>query len=274
MPWLPPGKPHTLLAGIPASSWNAWADGERVGPPPHTIRATVYGCVLNRDFSDPSENPPIQYKKGMQGQLLEESASNANPPRMLAKVFIRGITEGPGFTNRWVPLEYVTKDKPWQTRIDKWELQLRLVGGTFNSHNWTSNPLPDTTLLGTTITRLITAFRQSPPGFLGGKLSEFIDKYNITAISNAILQGIKQAGLYQDMKDGNFDIQSMMNKATTRIHSGNVSHAGGVYVRFHVSSANVPNWRPNTKYLSMLAKPMTFQCVSIATHIPGTPTAI
>jgi hypothetical protein len=185
----------------------------------------------------------------MQGQLLGESANSANPPRMLAKVFIRGVTEGPGFTNRWVPLEYVTKGKPWQTEIDMWDLQLRLVGGTYNSHNWTNSSLPDTTLLGTTITRLITAFRQSPPALLGGKLSQFIDKYNIIVISNAILQGIKEAGLYQVMKDGNFDAQSMITKATHRIDSANASHKGGVYARFRVSSATVTYWLPKTKYL-------------------------
>lgn len=54
----------------------------------------------------------------MQGQLLELKQAKG-----MAKVFIQGVTEGPGFTNRWVPIQFIERSKPWQTNIDKWQVK-------------------------------------------------------------------------------------------------------------------------------------------------------
>ncbi|KAF2793811.1 hypothetical protein K505DRAFT_337462 [Melanomma pulvis-pyrius CBS 109.77] len=66
------------------------------------MRPTEYGRVINRNFNDESnKNNIISYKKGMQGQFLEERLINTNT--QVAKIYIQGVTDDKGYANRWVP---------------------------------------------------------------------------------------------------------------------------------------------------------------------------
>jgi hypothetical protein len=267
MPWLPPGTSTKLLANIPEETLLGWANGEPVGPPPHTLREEVYAFEINRDFQDPTAKPPIQYKKGMQGQFLGQSKASKSDT-MLAKIYILGVTEGPGFVHRMVPLVCITKGKRWEFDTTKWDLQLRLVRGTFDTRNWTPSDVPDNTLLGKTITRLITAFHASPPMYISEKLTEFVKKYTISAVAKVIIDGMKKAGMYDVMKHGTFNRADMIRKATCKVDHTTTSNKGGVYARLHTSSSTVSNWLPNTTYI-YIGKSVDFKS-RFSSH-PATP---
>jgi hypothetical protein len=68
----------------------------------------------------------------MQGQYLGQSDKG------FAIIFIQGVTEGDGFRNRLVPRKYFEVGPLWQDDINKWRLNVQLVGTTFNSQAWTS----------------------------------------------------------------------------------------------------------------------------------------
>jgi hypothetical protein len=77
--------------------------------------------MVNQDFCDKSDkNNIISYKKGMQGQFLEEKVINTNVK--VAKVFIIGVTEGDGFNNRWVPRKCIDVGQPWKTDLNEWKI--------------------------------------------------------------------------------------------------------------------------------------------------------
>jgi hypothetical protein len=241
MAWLPENSRHDLLAAIPADQWNAWADGasiDRPRPP------QIYGCRINTDFADTSEVPNIIYKKGMQGQFLGLSEKGN------AQIFIRGVTEGKGFNNRYVPAKFVDKGKRWSEDVNDWRLDVNIITLRFDARNWTSASLPDTTLLGKTVTRLISAFRDSPPPLLAEKLTSFLDKANITALSHNFIRGVKDAGLYDVLAkpNGNFSSQELVTAAKYRIDNDHPCDKAGIYVRFHKASPNVVGWEPNTTY--------------------------
>jgi hypothetical protein len=72
--------------------------------------------MVNRDFTVGANNIElIQYKKGMQGHLLEESVNNNGTK--VAKIFIQGVTEGNNFNNQWVPREYIDVGMPWKDAL-------------------------------------------------------------------------------------------------------------------------------------------------------------
>lgn len=50
----------------------------------------------------------IRYKKGMEGQYLGMAKGD------IASIFIQGVTEGDGFSNRNFPRRYLEIGKPWQ----------------------------------------------------------------------------------------------------------------------------------------------------------------
>jgi hypothetical protein len=66
-----------------------------------------YHCTITKDFFLSSLD--IDFKKGMQGQLLEEREMQNG--RKVVKIFVRGVTDqhGGGFANAWVPKNCVER---------------------------------------------------------------------------------------------------------------------------------------------------------------------
>jgi hypothetical protein len=98
---LPP-EASDIHSAIPPQEWLAMMRGESVGQPHHKRKSEEYGCMINRDFTvGANKIESIQYKKGMQGRLLEESINNNGTK--VSNIFIQGVTEGNNFYNKWVP---------------------------------------------------------------------------------------------------------------------------------------------------------------------------
>jgi hypothetical protein len=240
MAWLPENAQHDLLAAVPAAQWNDWADGAPIGIDPHRQPPSVWGCRINANYMG---TDGVQYKKGMQGQLLEWNNKG------FAKIFIRGVTEGNGFTNRWILQKFVDKGKPWHEDIADWQLNVHLPTYTFDTQAWTTTSLPDTSVLGKTVTRLVTTFRQSPARFAPAKLTNFIDNANITVLSRTIIQGIKDAGLYDVLSQpAPFSAKDLMTAARYKIRDSSSSDKAGVYARFHESNDKVKYWKAKSSY--------------------------
>ena len=245
MAFIPPNAPPNLLARVSAQQWNAWADGGPldIASQRQTKQQTTYAFRINTDFSIPSQS--IQYKKGMQGQLLDVTEKG------MAKIFIRGVTEGEGFTNRCVPFKYLDKGAPWQADVNKWHVKVKLPGHTvFDKRDWASSSLPDTTVLGKTITRLISAFLHSPPPGDSGRTADFIRRSSITGLTITIIDGIKDAGLDNILSDADkeFTFVDLIKAARIKITNPRSSDRAGIYARFHKSSQNVTHWKPNSCY--------------------------
>ncbi|KAJ8116623.1 hypothetical protein OPT61_g1993 [Boeremia exigua] len=204
----------------------------------------IHAFRINTDFMDKSAQPNITYRKGMQGQLLGFSAKGH------AHIFIQGITEGDGFTNRYVPAKFVDKGKEWSADISDWKLQMHLSTTTFNSQNWGLRSSPDTTVLGKTITHLLTAMQLSPPNFAAQKLIDYLGTANVTSVCQTIIQGIKNAGLYNALSraDGKFSAGDLMAAARYRITDTSSSGQAEVYAKFHQTSPEVKHWEPNSSY--------------------------
>ncbi|OAL57079.1 hypothetical protein IQ07DRAFT_594504 [Pyrenochaeta sp. DS3sAY3a] len=240
-PWLPKGERPTLLAVVPWEKWYGWADGDDFGPPPHLEPPSIFACMCNRNFVDPDG---VRYKKGMQGQLLHVNENG------MAKIFIRGVTEGPGFTNRWVPVEFIDKGKPWESDINKWEIKIHLGKTPFDTTAWNVNILPDTTVLRRTIMLFISALQNSPPPFAAGKLKNFLDRSDVATLTQIIIRGIKDAGLYTILSSGKpFSAQDLIKESKCQIRHSTSSNIAGVYARFHKSTDAVENWKPGESYV-------------------------
>ncbi|KAF2129561.1 hypothetical protein P153DRAFT_396821 [Dothidotthia symphoricarpi CBS 119687] len=237
MPSTPQDSPHDLLA-----------DGHEadLGVAPHTQRLDEFACVINRNFSDPAGQ--VTYKKGMQGRLLGEHTSQKGTA--MAKIFIQGVTEGSGFTNRYVPRDYIDKGPPWQANINDWKIEMNLLTGTFDAQGWNTSHLPDTTTLGKTIAKLITAFRKSPANFMEGRFPTFVDTHGINKLTYMIIDGIKKAGLYAVLtrSDGSFTKDDLINAAKYTITPGCSFEERGIYGRFHLTGSVAPYWKPATTY--------------------------
>jgi hypothetical protein len=245
MAWIPPNAPPNLLARVSAEQWNAWADGAPldIASQRQSRQQTTYAFRLNADFTSTSES--IQYKKGMQGQFLGLTEKG------MAKIFIRGVTEGDGFKNRHVPLKYIDKGPLWQADVSNWPLDVKLPGHTvFDKVHWTTSLLTDTTVLGKTVTLLISAFLHSPPPGDAEKTTDYIRRSSFSSLSMIIIKGIKDAGLYNVLSDADkeFTFVDLITTAQIRVRDRHSSDRAGVYARFHKSSESVEHWKPNSRY--------------------------
>lgn len=248
MAWFPVGVPLNLLEAVrPAHRWSQWADGADLGRAPHCERESEYTCVLNRDFDDSTAK--IRYKRGMQGRLLEEKKIG-NEMKM-AKVFIQGVTEGQGFSNRWVPRDYVDKGVPFKSDINDWTVRANLSQQDFIAQAWTTPNLPDTTKLGKTIGNLTTFFHDSPANFMEESIPSLIDDIGIANFTRTVLDGIKEAGLYKVLTrpSGDFNKDELIQAASFKFGPGSTVDKSGIYARFHKSNSHAPLWTPNTTYM-------------------------
>jgi hypothetical protein len=231
MAWIPPNAPPNLLARVSAEQWNAWADGAPldIASQRQSRQQTTYAFRLNADFTSTPES--IQYKKGMQGQFLGLTE------KAMAKIFIRGVTEGDGFRNRHVPLKYIDKGPQWQADVNEWRLDVKLPGRTvFDKRDWTSSSLPDTTVLGKTVTHLISAFLHSPAPGDAEKITDFIRRSSVPGLNMTIINGIKDAGLYGVVSDADkkFTVVGLITNARVRVVDRHSLDWAGVYARFHI----------------------------------------
>jgi hypothetical protein len=155
-----------------------------------------------------------------------------------AIIFIQGVAEGDGFRNRLVPRKYIEVGPLWQDDINKWRLDVQLAGTTFNSQAWTSTSLPDQTVLGKTITRLISAlYHTLPPFDSDGKFTDLIERTNIAVLTKTIIDGIKKASLYEVLSSPKpFTAEDLMKVARYKIQDMTSSDEAGVYARFHRTS--------------------------------------
>ncbi|UPX18402.1 uncharacterized protein EKO05_0008704 [Ascochyta rabiei] len=114
---------------------------------------------------------------------------------------------------------------------------------------WTQSPATDTSLLGRTITALITAFHSSPAPFVGTKLESLVKKMSIDAISRIITKGIQDAGVSGVLEEPNLGSQRLLDTATHTIDDNYERGIGGVYIRVHDSNNTISYWKKQTQYL-------------------------
>jgi hypothetical protein len=123
MPWLPPDVDPNILSCVSLEQWNAGGHDAETGPAPHTLEQqaaktassttvkqsaatmtspaqpasfpqhhTIYDCTITKDLFMPTLD--LDFKKGMQGQLLAER--NMPFRRTVVTVFVMVVTEQNG----------------------------------------------------------------------------------------------------------------------------------------------------------------------------------
>jgi hypothetical protein len=187
----------------------------------------------------------------MQGCLLEERDT---PQGKLAKIFIQGVSEHPymgkWIQNQWVPAHIVTKGEPWKHDPKDWKIKLNLTQQP-NVDTRLSQSSSDLSVLGRTITKLVTAIFAVPAQFGGTEMQNLMSVKKIDAnyVSKAIIKGIKDANLYGTLNRPNFSITEVIQNASQRINLHYHSRGIGIYLRYHETKPQLKYWKPNTKYI-------------------------
>ncbi|USP82788.1 hypothetical protein yc1106_10062 [Curvularia clavata] len=246
MAWVPSGTPNTIFHGMTAEQWQNIIYGGSLdfSTAPHRQEQVVYACEIVKPFKD--KGGAISYTKGMQGQLCE-----VDEKRKLGKIYIRGVTERDGITHRWVPLGFISRGKRWQPDMNKWNMKIQLPGHyRFDKRGWDSASPPDTSVLGKTITGLITALRNSPQNAIPEKFVEYLEKQHTTVLTKAIIDGIKEAGLYETLaSDRSFTGTMLLRSSRYKIRDLQSSQDAGIYARFHTTGDQVGHrWAPRSSY--------------------------
>jgi hypothetical protein len=129
-----------------------------------------------------------------------------------------------------------------------WDFRVNLVESTVDISHLTV-PAPDTSILGRTITKLVEAFRTSPSPFMQPKIRGVLTKrdWTVQRFVTVIIQGTKDANIYDTLNRPNFDVNQILNAAPT-IDERYPAGVGGVYFRYHVSGSDIPYWKSNTEY--------------------------
>jgi hypothetical protein len=250
MAHLPPNEPPGLLCGFSPETLQAWATGAPIPERgPHAVATPPqFGFTINQDYH--AEATRSKFKKGMQGCLLEERDT---PQGKQAEIFIRGITEHPymgkWIQNQWVPAYIVTKGELWKDDPKDWKMKLHPTQ-QHNVDTRLSQSSSDLSVLGRTITKLVTALFAVPPQFGGIQMQNLISK-NIDAnyVSRAIIKGIKNADLYDTLNRTDFSIADVMNNASQRISLDYHSRGVGIYLRYHITKPQLNYWEPDTEYI-------------------------
>jgi hypothetical protein len=167
---------------------------------------TVYAFRIIANFNEVPRG--IRYRVGMQGQLSEIDTN-----KQLGKIFIRGVTEHNGCTHAWVPLRFIEKGKRWEADISKWRVKIQLPSHyNFDRRGWDTASSPDTTVLGKTIARLITALHSSPPTSPPPKFSQYLEGHDTAVLGQNIVDSIKRSGLYEVLSSGrSFSVGDLQN---------------------------------------------------------------
>jgi hypothetical protein len=251
MPLLPQGTNANILGNFKGRLVD-WMDGANIPDRgPHTARPERYGCTITQDYKHQDCRTDI--KKGMMGSCLGQAKNG------YAKIFIRGITEsfqnGVWVENCWVPQEIVQKGKPWSADISDWHFKMSLKGTKLHGEVSKSNSA-DTSILGETITGLLNEFVENPAPFMGTKIQDLLNKRGslkkgstIDSLVAVIIQGIKNAGLYDTLNEPDFTDDDISLNAKHHIDPNFMGEMGGVYARFHRSTPAVQYWAKRTKYI-------------------------
>jgi hypothetical protein len=219
------------------------ANGGSSNTTPNRQTSTAFACRVSQDITDPSG---IQFQKGMQGDFNGMSTKHEG----IAFVLMRGVMEGDGFNYRTIPRDCLNVGRPWKDDINDWHLTVNLATNYFHIQNWTGVSSPHTTVLETTIIRLLTSSPKSPLAYSSPKLLDYLRTLNVAVASRIILQGIKNTGLYEMLSNPQpFDSQAIISRARVRMQEHNLSNERGMYARFHVASDKGTTWKKKTSYL-------------------------
>ncbi|KAJ8108342.1 hypothetical protein OPT61_g8240 [Boeremia exigua] len=197
-----------------------WRDG---GPINLTLTAPQFACKILRDFKS-QEGYNIQFREGMQGNMLEEKVNEIN--MMMALIFIQGITP----RNTWVPRSYIDVGVQLTGNIDDWNFGFEHVPTLAFFR-----PAQIKDKLSRTITGLLEAFKGNPQPFTA-YFAGYISKNDIKAISGSIESGIRKSGLYGELSKDDCTLADLFNASNCRINeTGRGKGLTGIYARFSES---------------------------------------
>ncbi len=100
--------------------------------------------------------------------------------------------------------------------------------------------------LDQTILALIQAWVATPADFIGRQFFELIKKQGATNVTSIIVQGIKNAGLYEVLNRSDFTLHDLYKAAQCRINHQMGAGKVGIYLRDQKSSNDVQHWDPDT----------------------------
>jgi hypothetical protein len=245
MPVIPPGTNPGILRKFRPSDIEDFMDGKDFpNQGPHTNQPTQFGFKFIRDFEIPEAR--ARFIRGMTGQLLEVRNGKA-------KIHIQGVTEywhkGNWVKNIWVDTSNIERGEVWKDSIRDWKVIMNLTGSPINTHMSSAATDTHTSTIGKTIFLLLDAFHTSPAPFMGTKLRDFLvrKKYDIGHITTRIVQGMKDANVYDTFNRRNFSVHDIITSATHKIDNS-YNGSSGVYLRYHKSASSIKFWKPDTTY--------------------------
>jgi hypothetical protein len=253
MPFLPPGTPANVLTNFHPRTLASWMDGEKLPiKAPHTLeQPDQFGCTINKDFN--VKTTGARFKKDMQGRVIEvKLVGNQH----LARVYIQGVTEylhdGHWVQSQWIPVDYVNKGDPWKADMKDWNITAVLPTWSVEASKWMAANVPDNSVLGITVSRLIETFDATPSPFMTPKLRELIQHRGVQSIVKAIIKGIKDANTYNVLNNSAFSCSEVLGGGVNTRHtidSNYDSSQGGIYIRWHKSNSSVTYWEKNTEFI-------------------------
>ncbi|KAF7673330.1 hypothetical protein GT037_008653 [Alternaria burnsii] len=246
MVFIPVGVHDPLRAAF-SNGWDNWRDGAPVGPAPHTLEPTAHACEILEDFKS-RDGHKIHYKKGMQGCYLAEH--NMTDGTRIAQIFIHGVTEwgpGPGERKAWVPYDKIKIGPEWNTNLKDWAITVDALSG-LGAVRWRTPPSVGSDIVAQSVTMLIQAFIDTPADFMCGAFESLVADYTVAGLSQIILGGMKDAGVYETMFKANYTSMELLGTARYQINASKGYNKTGVYMRMQTSTANAKYWKRNTKY--------------------------
>lgn len=94
---------------------------------------------------------------------------------------------------------------------------------------------------------LIQAFVDTPADFMCGAFESLVADYTVAGLSQIILGGMKDAGVYETMVKANYTSMELLGAARYQINASKGYNKTGVYMRMQTSTANAKYWKRNTK---------------------------
>lgn len=185
----------------------------------------------------------------MQCRLLEEYTNAYG--KQLARIFIQGITEGKGFSNRIFPGHIIDKGAPLEANVHDWEVRVKLMATKMDDQAWETPDLPNSTTLGQTIVRLVASFRDSLAKFMEKDISRLVNDIGITNLTDVIVDGIKRADLYTVLTQPSeeFTKDELINAARYTFDHTSTTRVCGIHTRLHKIGSFAPHWKRDTTYL-------------------------
>ncbi|KAL6709950.1 hypothetical protein ACN47E_000735 [Coniothyrium glycines] len=252
MLYQPPGTPVNMITSAQKNELESWINGGHFPEHgPHESSFTAYGCTITKDFW--WYQTSTSFKEGMQAQCLSE-ATQQNKTMVL--IYIPGVTEhvtkeGHTVQQQWIPATRIRKGVPLRSDTNSWPIRSTVRHWNIQASQWTKNNPPDKSMLGRTITKLIEAIHTSAPAWLNTNLKRLLETQSIASISNVIVQGTKDARLYDILNKPDFTCNDIIVSARHIIDSNYKKSTAGVYLRWHLSSSELNHriWSSSTQYI-------------------------